>query len=579
MLKYKSFSDIQKIDAELASYFKQPDDAVRWCAAIEGPVASWVEAHNVRGKGGKGLWELVCFASARKGVFDASLPRNKRAALLVKFCPDAFRKSGMEMSFNPRKEISTLQTSMEHSKYNDELRRFDKLADSNLTRLYINEIEAIIDGQPLPLPHEEEQPTIEELVEAYLRSSFNDGETAFPRYRLHISKDYGDGIVPGIALAMYLRQDFLDNDKPSYVWAYEFTDTPLTEEKFYAYVGKYANHRELLKPYIVSPFGFESNIISLAESKHVGLVLVNPSAPMTKESYIVQRSIEDYAQWKCDMEILKGQRSMNTSLMIYNYDRHVLTSSLSDWLLSEHIWVKPGTVIKAPFLTNDYIEKIADELTKHQVEEQKKRLFKLCNDINKKILGQPCINLIDLEINLCDIAKELGISYIYTELPTNDQLGYLEVNTGTIYLKSLGNNYHRDRFTFAHEIGHYQLHLLLFRQYDYTSVGENNSTINLGATVIKGELKWIEHHANYFAACLLMPKTLVIKIYAILHHLYVQQRYGDKLGPIYYNPKQEETLDSYRNIVMRMAKILNVSNQAMCYRLKKLGLLITPTDD
>ena len=84
-------------------------------------------------------------------------------------------------------------------------------------------------------------------------------------------------------MALYQRQDFLDNEKPSYVWAYEFTDSPLTVEKFYAYVGKYANHRGLLKPYIVSPFGFDSQIISLAESNYVGLVLVNLNAPMTKE--------------------------------------------------------------------------------------------------------------------------------------------------------------------------------------------------------------------------------------------------------------------------------------------------------
>lgn len=576
---YKSFSDINKIDTELASNFKQPSDAVRWCAAIEGPIAEWVEAHNERGKGGKGLWELVCFASVRKGVFDVSLPRNKRASMLVRFCPDAFRKIGMEMSFNPQKEISALQSSMEHSKYIGQLKRFDRLADSNITRLYVNEIEALIEGQTLPLSHEEEQPTIKERVEAYLRSSFNDGETVFPRYRLHISKDYGDGIVPDIALALYQRQDFLDNEKPSYVWAYEFTDSPLTVEKFYAYVGKYANHRGLLKPYIVSPFGFDSQIISLAESNYVGLVLVNPNVPMTKESYIVQRSIEDYAQWQCDMEVLKGQRNMSTSLMIYDYERRVLTSSLSDWLLSEHIWVKPGTVFKAPFLTNDYIEKKADELTNHQVEKQKELLSILCIDINKKILGQPYINLIDLEINPFDIAKELEISYLFTELPTNEQLGYLDVKTGTIYLKSLGNNYHRDRFTIAHEIGHYLLHLPLFRQYEYTSIGENNSTINLNATIIKGEQKWIEHHANYFAACLLMPKTLVEMLYFILHYLYIQQRYGDKYGPLYYNPEQEETKESYQNVVVRMAKILNVSNQAMCYRLKKLGLLISLSND
>jgi Zn-dependent peptidase ImmA (M78 family) len=316
----------------------------------------------------------------------------------------------------------------------------------------------------------------------------------------------------------------------------------------------------------------------LAEEKCVGLVLVNRNEAMTPDSYIVQRSIEDYAQWQCDMEVLKGQRDMTTTLMIYDSQRSVLTSSLSDWLLSEHIGVKPSTVIKALYLTNDNIESKADELTRHQVEEQKRRLTMLCGDINKKVLGQPLIYLIDLEIDPFIIAKELGISYIYTNLP-NEQLGYLEVNTGTIYLKPFENNYHRDRFTIAHELGHYQLHLSHFRKYNYTSVGESYSTINDGATVTTGELKWLEHHANHFAACLLMPKELVLALYIKLHCIYLQQRYGDKLAPLYYNPKQGETLDSYHNIVERMAKILNVSTLAMHYRLKNLGILNCPADN
>ena len=576
MSTYKCFSDIQKIDLELASYFKQPGDAVRWCMAIEGPVAKWVEAHNTRGEGGKGLWEVVCFASAQKGVFDMSLPRNKRAAMLVKFCPDAFRKPGKEMAFCPSKEISALQTSMEHYKHNSQLKLFDKLCDSNKLRTYISEIKSLFDGQELPPPPQEEVPTIEESVEAYLRNSFNDGETAFPRFRLHIKKDYGDGIVPDLALAMYQHQNFLDNDKPSCVWAYEFLYYPLTTDKLYAFIGKYAKHRGLLKPYIVSPYSFDGDLISIAEDNAVGLILVNQHTPMTKDSYIVQRSIEDYAQWQYDMAVLKGQLDMSTTLMIYDSEYSFLTSSLSDWLVSKHIWVKPGTFIKAPFLTNEFIERKADELTRSQVEAQKKRLAMLSSDVNKRIIGQHCINLFSLEISPYDIAKELGISYLYTTLHSNEQLGFLDVNTGTIYLQPLNNNFQRDRFTIAHELGHHQLHLSLFRQHNYKSVGESNTTINGNASIIKGEQKWLEHHANYFAACLLMPQELVKELYTMVHYLYIQQRYGDKFGPLYYNPEQVETHDSYSSVVVRMAHIMNVSIQAMHYRLIKMGLLICP---
>ena len=94
----------------------------------------------------------------------------------------------------------------------------------------------------------------------------------------------------------------------------------------------------------------------------------------------------------------------------------------------------------------------------------------------------------------------------------------------------------------------------------------------------KDELSWFEHHANYFAACFLMPSKLVYELYAILHYEHVQKKYGDKLGSIYYNPEQPETFDSYTNIVVSMAKILCVSQQTMTLRLKKMGLLKMPPE-
>lgn len=128
--------------------------------------------------------------------------------------------------------------------------------------------------------------SVEERVEAYLRSTLNDGDTAFPRFRLHINKDFGNGIVPRIAIAMYVSQKFLDSDRPTIVWAYEFINEKLTEEKLYSYVGMYSLRRPVIKPYIVSTFAFDQKIISMAELGSVGLVLVNPSEAMTSDSYI-----------------------------------------------------------------------------------------------------------------------------------------------------------------------------------------------------------------------------------------------------------------------------------------------------
>lgn len=577
MSLYRSFEDLEKIDAELANYFKQKEDAIRWCMAIEGPIAQWVNSQP-RGEGGKALWELVWFASVRKGVFDEKVPRNKQAEILTKFCPAAFCKPENSMSYDPAKEAKALQTSMEHYSHINSIKLFDTLPYASTIRKSVNEIEALLDGQQLPPPPVQQTPTIEERVEAYLRNTVNEVKNSFPRSIVNRRKDFGGGIVPELSVTKYVSQDFLDKDKPSHVVAYEFVDTKLTTEKLYAFNGKYGTNSltRHIKLYVVSPFGFDKEVMRVAEDNCIGLVLVNRNVEMTTSSYKVQRSIEDYSQRQHDINVLLGNSTMSSAFMIYDTARGSLTTSLADSLVSEQITVKPGLIIRVPFLRNEEIERMADNVTKSQVEGQKKRLATLCGDIHKKVLGQPCINIIDLEINPYTIAKELGISYLYTRLPSEDQLGYLDVNTGTIYLQPIETYYHRDRFTIAHELGHHQLHLSLFRQYHYTSIGENNTTINEDAAVRKGELRWFEHHANYFAACLLMPKALVKELYAKLHYIYLHERYGDRFGPLYYNPEQIETFESYHNVVERMAKILNVSTQAMHLRLKKMGLLITP---
>lgn len=566
MTQYKTFADIEKIDPELARCFKQQGDAVRWCMAIEGPIANWVKSQK-RGDGGKSIWEAVWFVSERKGIVNPKIARKTRAELLIKFCPDAFRDPENAMSFNPENEAKNLDTSMGHYKYIDDL----KINDTNggpkdLTEI-INKIETLLDGQELPQPPS--QPTLEECVESYLRNTIVDQPNIFPCKRIYIRRDYGDNIVPGISIAEYLSQKFLEEEKPSRILAYEFADYNLTANDIYAYSGKYSQKREI-KLYLVSTHSFSRDIMTLAENKYIGLVLVNLNEGMSPESYSVQRSIEDRIQRERNIKMLIGESKMNTSLLIYDGERRMITTSLVESLISEHIPVKEQFIIRAPYLTNDYIEKIADELTRLQVEENIRRL----NLLNSYILNYPYLNL--LEINPFVIAEELSIPYQYEKLSFDEQLGFLDVNNGTIYLNLCNNNYPRDRFTFAHEIGHYQFHLSCFRKNYCISVGETMSTIGEKATIVSGELKWFEHHANHFAACLLMPKELVVELYSFLHYEYVQKIYGDPPGPLYYSVTQPETFDSYRNVVCTMARILNVSKQAMHLRLIKLGFLITP---
>ena len=557
--KYKKFEDLAKIDPDLANCFRQKGEAVRWCMAVEGPIAQWIKSQE-RGEGGKALYELVWFASERKGIVEKDIARNKRARLLTTFCPDAFRTAENAMSYDPAKEAKALTSSMEHCKYIIEIKNFNRLFDASNVRRYVNEIETIIDNQQLPPPPESQTTTIEERVETFLRNDVVEHGYGTSYQRIDVKKDFGDGIVPGLSVSVYHSKEFYDDDKPSHVEAYEFVKERLSTEKIYAYVGKYESKRNI-KLFVVSPYGFDKEVISLAEDKYIGLVLVNMNEEMSQESYIVQRSIEDYSQRQFNMDVLSGRHSMNSALMIYDAEKCCLTSSLADSLVSNGIAVYPDRIIRAPYLSNPDIEEAAEKITRDQVQ----KYLSMLHQQPGQIYGYPDKH--PFEIDPYAIAKEQGITCIRKEMSSRNQLGYLDVKTGNIYLKPLCDNYPRERFTLAHELGHYMLHLAHLRKNNYTSVGETSETIGeCKTTISKGELKWYEHHANVEA------------LYKQLHNQYIHQIYGDEYGPLYYNPLQKETWSSYNILVGNMAMIFNVSQEAMQIRLKKLGHLKMPPE-
>lgn len=99
----------------------------------------------------------------------------------------------------------------------------------------------------------------------------------------------------------------------------------------------------------------------------------------------------------------------------------------------------------------------------------------------------------------------------------------------------------RKRFTIAHELGHHFLHLTETTDVDIVEkVDLFRATIPVEGAAISSRTNEIQ--ANQFAAALLMPKTL--------------------LQEAYTNAKE----------VFSLARLFNVSEEAMSYRLHGLGL-------
>lgn len=111
------------------------------------------------------------------------------------------------------------------------------------------------------------------------------------------------------------------------------------------------------------------------------------------------------------------------------------------------------------------------------------------------------LNLRKLPIDLDDLAQKLNIKVIYESLKSEGY--FINYNNKLyIFLNKDSINRARQRFTFAHEIGHRLLHK------DSSILQRRDMT---GNSFLIRELKSLEDEANYFAAELLCPTPFLEK--------------------------------------------------------------------
>lgn len=149
-------------------------------------------------------------------------------------------------------------------------------------------------------------------------------------------------------------------------------------------------------------------------------------------------------------------------------------------------------------------------------------------------------------VDVAFLAEKAGVNLVYDELD-DDVSGFLVKKKGKVFL-AVNSNHHpnRQRFSIAHELGHYYLHL------------NSSSTVFIDKTVYyrnvdssSGKYQQ-EIEANAFAADLLMPRDMLEK---------ELEKFGEELTD----------MDIYR-----LANRFGVSQQAMELRLQNLGLIVEP---
>lgn len=544
-MRIKTFEDIESIDTELAGLFLCHDEAVQWIATVNSGIKDWIAKHK------KQHWEVVRYVSEKRGklgkrqadVRKYKLTRVDFANILIKFCPEALSEG---------ETVSKLKTSMEHYQ---EAKDYYQGINTGAFLALCEEVKAIFDNCPLEqVETTDSRPSLVELMKEYLNSIIVDNGS-FPRSVVREREQYG-GATPALSVETYFSQKFLNERSYSSAIAYEIVEELLTESKLIELIGIYTSKcHDIIRPrlFIVSTRGLLQNVRKLASDNGVGYMRIDPNRKYVHPDYVLPRSTDDLVRRAHDAEILYGKRPMNSPLLIM--DGYNLTSSLSDVLQSHGVQVKPRVIVDISYLRDEDIEAEADKLSKEYVDD--------C--IRKKYLWY---DYKELSVDPFAIAEKLGLTHSIETLDNDDQLGWLDIEKCHVTLNaSLLRNQKRMRFTMAHELGHFLLHLHWFNSRGIVSVEETEHTLT--SNVIYDQ-RLVEHQANLFAASLLMPKNLVAVLFFDYYNKYVQEDSNPKL---YYNPSQDETRSNYNNVVGRMAFLLNVSLEAIYIRLKSLNFL------
>ena len=153
------------------------------------------------------------------------------------------------------------------------------------------------------------------------------------------------------------------------------------------------------------------------------------------------------------------------------------------------------------------------------------------------------LGVLEAPVDVAKVAKDLGISLELADLG-NDCSGMLvRAESGTVIGVHYAHPPNRQRFTIAHELGHFELH-------DGGTYVDRGTTLRLRSSAQNSGSAAEEREANQFAAALLMPATWLRRELV---------SYAVDLGDD----------DSLRALCERFG----VSSQAMMYRLMNLGLL------
>lgn len=510
-----------------------------WVWIIENRVGPWVEQ-----KGNSGYWDCVNIYSQYNGVLKQGLIRIDFAGLIVAIRPKGLKKG---------KTKEQLKGSMDQCPLSLKLNKIETYVENSECGKIIKELDALFNT---PIPQNKQESivyTVESRLEEYLEK-----RVATDQYTRILKGETYCGYTTTMSIEKYATEQFMNNKMPSFVLVIECIDGKISDDTISMLVGRYMTDSKI-KLIIASSSGFDERVKKLAASRNVRLIRVNPQYEITEKDILTPRMEFSSSVRNYEHKMLSDEVPMTVPLVIM--DGYYTTTSLTDFLKRNDIPIKNADMMHAPFLTHEYIENVASQIIK--------------KDVEKFITQLNCCGLKD-KVPYCIIdpykyAIQDHLTIIRTDLSELKHLGHIDIQKKLVRLSNkFEEGDERDRFSMAHEYGHHKLHshpiFINFLKRYAELTGDAASDI--------WEKRGLEIQANYFASCMLMPREVVEFLYNLYWRKWFKQ---DDVRPLYIENQIYWNKD-FQNVAAPVARHMGVSLEAIKIRLIQLRLLNDPME-
>ena len=512
---------------EILDYFSESQDAERWINIVDNKISNWINTHNKR------YWEVVRYVS-NEYYFSQTIGREKFGELLVKYCPKAVTKSDTSMS---------LKYNMDKFEYNDNLERKHNLCDDHPLLKAIDEVKEIFNSESVSTDNTP-------LHLKVLKQELNKVAEAYPFARLFENVAYC-GFQSDFSIEIFVSENFIKEQKPTHIHIYNIINEVVSEETVLRESSKYMKDNRI-KLYIVSEHGYDNHVKRIATERSVGLVRIITYNSVGSIQYSLPRYSDNQIYIGKYNQMLEGKTNMTCPIVVLTENR-ISTSLVKRWN-EDTRYVDLETLQRSsvPVLSCEEIENIAYSLVKETAESHVKELAKI---------GYTCNDVPSLSIDPFKMAQQSGLTIIWSGEMEKEELGKMDIRNKTMYINAYIEDVHRERFTGAHEYGHSKLHgegtLPVYKETSFT------------LSLTEMETKRLEFQANLFASCLLMPAIVLSEYYRI----YWQKHYGNRKPEPLEVWNRNEFMPTFYKVVCPIARKMNVSAEAMKWRLFHLGLL------